>query len=286
MFNKMNFENYQDYLLSINIAQINREYGFKKIGMNSLYLLTQVLKACNLNLNLDIEDLAVTGREYCELTGRSEPNLIDILFSLSDRDITKEGITTYMKESKLKHQFAKQSFLGKIYSAEEKERNALIKKNNLNNVIKTESIPENILAAIPKALSIFPRDFALKETEAKTEVEENKKIKISIKGLEKKSLEDIISSTNYHDFSKKHTKRKASIEISNLFSDIIKTENINLGKKFKPATKIDKDIQNLRQEDNFIGGINMNEEKNHLIIGVNLESEINDKSNYLEDSNI
>ncbi len=46
MFNKMNFENYQDYLLSINIAQISREFGFRKIGMNSLYLLTQVLKAC------------------------------------------------------------------------------------------------------------------------------------------------------------------------------------------------------------------------------------------------
>jgi hypothetical protein len=46
MFNKMNFENYQDYLLSINIAQVGREFGFKKIGMNSLYLLTQILKAC------------------------------------------------------------------------------------------------------------------------------------------------------------------------------------------------------------------------------------------------
>ena len=50
MFNKMNFENYNDYLLSINIAQITREYGFKKIGMNSLYLLTQVLKTCTINL--------------------------------------------------------------------------------------------------------------------------------------------------------------------------------------------------------------------------------------------
>jgi hypothetical protein len=46
MFNKMNFENYQDYLLSLNIAQIAREFEFKKVGMNSLYLVTHILKAC------------------------------------------------------------------------------------------------------------------------------------------------------------------------------------------------------------------------------------------------
>ena len=44
----MNFENYHDYLLSINIAQIEREFGFKKIGMNSLYLLTQVIRGCKI----------------------------------------------------------------------------------------------------------------------------------------------------------------------------------------------------------------------------------------------
>ncbi len=43
----MNFENYQDYLLSINLAQISREFGFRKIGMNSFYLLNQVIKTCN-----------------------------------------------------------------------------------------------------------------------------------------------------------------------------------------------------------------------------------------------
>ena len=48
MFNKMSFENYPDYLLSLNIAQIGREFGFKKVGMNSLYLLTDVVKSCNL----------------------------------------------------------------------------------------------------------------------------------------------------------------------------------------------------------------------------------------------
>ena len=28
----MIFENYKDYLLSLNIAQISREFGFKKLG--------------------------------------------------------------------------------------------------------------------------------------------------------------------------------------------------------------------------------------------------------------
>ncbi len=195
----------------------------------------------------------------------------------------------YMRESKIKHQFAKQAFIGRIYGAEERERTALIKKINLNNLTKTDAIPENILTAIPKALRIFPRDFALKETETKVEIlDENKKTRAAIKSLEKKSLEDIISSTNYHDFSKKHTKRKASIDIGNLFSDIIKTENINLGKKFKPSSKIDRDIQNLRKEENFMNNLNLNEtgmDKNNLIAG-HLESDLNEKSNYIEDSNL
>ena len=49
----MNFENFTDYLvlyilnqLSLNIAQVSREYGFKKVGVNSLYLLTHVVRNC------------------------------------------------------------------------------------------------------------------------------------------------------------------------------------------------------------------------------------------------
>ena len=183
------------------------------------------------------------GKEYCELAGRSEVNLIDLLFSLVERQITKEDILLYLKESKIKYPFAKQNFIGRIYNTEERERTSLIKKINLNNVTKTDAIPQNILQVIPPALRIFPRDFALKETETKVDLnEENKKTRVSIKNLEKKSLEDIISSNNYHDFSKKHTKRKASVDIGNLFSEIVKTENINLGKKFRPVMQIDKDI--------------------------------------------
>ena len=40
----MDFENYNDYLLSLNISQISREFGFKKIGINSLYLIAHLIK--------------------------------------------------------------------------------------------------------------------------------------------------------------------------------------------------------------------------------------------------
>ena len=56
-------------------------------------------------------------------------------------------------------------FIGKIFEAEKVERENLIRKINSNNVCETTSIPENILSCIPRSLNIFPRDFALKETE-------------------------------------------------------------------------------------------------------------------------
>ena len=65
--------------------------------------------------------------------------------------------------------------------------------------------------------------------------EENKKVKSPTKLLEKKSLEDIISSNNYYDLSKKHNKRKASVDLVSLLNEVVKTENITLGKKFKTS---------------------------------------------------
>lgn len=218
--------------------------------------------------------------------------MLDVLFSLVERNINKEDISLYMRESKIKYRFAKKIFVSRIYNTEERERTNLIKKINLNNVTKTNAIPENVIRAIPKPLQIFPRDFALKETEVQVDInEENKKNRAAIKSLEKRSLEEIISSNNYYDLSKKHTKRKASIDVNNLFSEIVKTENINLGKKFKPVSKIDKDIQNLRKEENFINNLNLNLNEGGLdknnMIGGGVESDLNEKSNYnIEDSNI
>jgi hypothetical protein len=227
--------------------------------------------------------MTIVAKEYCELAGRSEVNMIDLLFSLIERKFTKEEIVSYIHESKIKYPFAKQNFIGRIYATEERERNTLVKKINLNNLTKSDAIPENIYQAIPMSLRIFPRDFALKETEIKVDLtEENKKTRVALKNLEKKSLEDIISSTNYHDFSKKHTKRKASVDITNLFSEIVKTENINLGKKFKPLLESEKDIQNLRKETMEHNNMQMDivMDKNNY-----LESDINDKNNFIEESN-
>lgn len=65
--------------------------------------------------------------------------------------------------------------------------------------------------SIPKPLRIFPRDFALKETENKLELnEENKKAKIAVKNLEKRSLEDIISSNNYYGKLNSYKNKKRS----------------------------------------------------------------------------
>jgi hypothetical protein len=233
----------------------------------------------------------VRGKEYSELAGRLEVNLMDLFFSLLENNITQENISSYLKESKIKHLFSKQPYIGRIYATEEKERNALIKKINANNVTASSAIKENILNAIPRPLRLFPRDFALKETESKFEITEDaKKSRNAIKTMERKSIEDIISSNNYYDLSKKHTRRRNSIDVNNLFSEIIKTENINLGKKFKPTQSIDKELQNLKKDEIFLSGIHINEtvlDKN--LIGGNLgESDLIDKSNYnmLEDSNI
>ena len=55
-------------------------------------------------------------------------------------------------------------------------------------------MPENILNSIPKPLRVFPRDFATKEDEIKLELnEENKKTKLAVKNLEKRS--SLVSTT-------------------------------------------------------------------------------------------
>ena len=69
----MIFENYKDYLLSLNIAQISREFGFKKLGMNSFYLLTNIMRKF-------IEKISVDTQKQVEDSGRNECNIIDFIF--------------------------------------------------------------------------------------------------------------------------------------------------------------------------------------------------------------
>jgi len=109
-------------------------------------------------------------------------------------------------------------------------------------------------------LNIFPRDLALKETETKLDVnEDTKKSKSPTKILEKKSLEDIISSNNYYDLSKKHSKRKASVDLSSLLNEVVKTENIAIGKKFKSSSS------NVHEKDVFTRKFNPNVNDNVLM---------------------
>lgn len=138
-----------------------------------MYLLTHIVRNCKPLVWIDIEELVIRGKENSELAGRSEVNLIDLLSALLDLNIKKDDIKGYLKESKIRLSFGKQSnsvifklvFIGKIFESERNERESLIKKINSNNVCDTSSISENILKYIPKPLKIFPRDFALKETE-------------------------------------------------------------------------------------------------------------------------
>lgn len=62
-------------------------------------------------------------------------NLIDMLFSLQEKNISKDEISSYIKDTKIKFRFAKQVYIGKIFEAEEMERRNLIKKINSNNVL-------------------------------------------------------------------------------------------------------------------------------------------------------
>ena len=152
MLNKMNFENYNDYLLSLNISQISREFGFKKVCINSLYLITHLTRTF-------IEKLATETKETTEISNRTECNLIDLLFTLLDKQISQEEIMKYIKESKIKYEFSKGVFIRKIYHTEEKERNIHIRKINSSQISENPTISKELLNAIPPQLRFFPRDF-------------------------------------------------------------------------------------------------------------------------------
>ena len=85
----------------------------------------------------------------------------------------------------------------------------------------------------------FPRDFALKKSENIIDLSESiqKKKKI-IKSIEKKSIEDIISSNSYYDMSKKHSRKNKNVDIISYFTEIAKFNNEDkesnrFGKRFK-----------------------------------------------------
>ena len=247
MLNKMNFENYTDYLLSVNIAQISREFGFKKIGMNSLYLITNILRKF-------IEKIAIETQNNAENSNRYETNLIDCLYSLVENDIHLNDISSYLEESKIKYNFSKEKYLDKIYLTEEKERINHINKINSNIITDNLNINKNILDVIPQQFKYFPKDFSTIKEENKITnkqalnsvlhnlLDENKNRKRSNSFNERKTLEEINNASNYFDMSKKHIKKKNGVDIKKVLNDIEYEEgDIYLGKKIIR----DEDISNL-----------------------------------------
>src|SRR5258708_2431391 len=120
--------------------------------------------------------------------------------------------------------------------------------------------------------------------------EENKKMKSMAKNIEKKSLEDIISSNSYYgkqldkDLSKKHNKRKSLVDVVTLLTEVVKTENISLGKKFKAIQSQEKDL--LKQDNNeIIFGIFADSANENPFESINKEEhDIQDK-NFVNDNN-
>ena len=248
MINKMIFEDYKDYLLSLNIAQISREFGFKKLGKNSFYLLTDVIHRF-------IEKISSDTQKNVEASGRNECNIIDLLYTLIDeKNINQNDIMYYINSSKIKYDFTKANYLHKIYSTEEKERNNLIKKINMSSVkIKDKedfssiNLSSDLIKAIPPMLRYFPPEYGKDRLETGEGDEnlkkinminnllddnKNKKLNSGVAINERKTVEELNNAANYFDMSKKHSFHKNNIDLSKIFNNVtVIKDSFVLGKK-------------------------------------------------------
>jgi hypothetical protein len=248
MINKMIFENYKDYLLSLNIAQISREFGFKKLGMNSFYLLTNVIRRF-------IEKISSDTQKQVEASGRNECNIIDLLYTLlDDKNINQNDIIYYINSTKIKYDFTKANYLHKLYISEERERNSLIKKINVSSVkIKDEqdfssiNLSPGLIKAIPPMLRYFPPEYGVGGLETVEGDENMKKINMinnllddnknkrlnnGLGANERRTVEELNNTANYFDMSKKHCFHKNNIDLSKIFNNVkVIKDNFVLGKK-------------------------------------------------------
>ena len=248
MINKMIFEDYKDYLLSLNIAQISREFGFKKLGKNSFYLLTDVIRRF-------IEKISSDTQKNVEASGRNECNIIDLLYTLIDeKNINQNDILYYINSSKIKYDFTKANYLHKIYSTEEKERNNLIKKINMSSVkikdkedFSTINLSSDLIKAIPPMLRYFPPEYGKDRLETGEGDEnlkkinminnllddnKNKRLNSGVAINERKTVEELNNAANYFDKSKKQSFHKNNIDLSKIFNNVtVIKDNFVLGKK-------------------------------------------------------
>ena len=266
IINKMIFENYKDYLLSLNIAQISREFGFKKLGKNSFYLLTNIIRRF-------IEKISVDTQKQVEASGRNECNIIDLLYTLlDDKNITQNDIMYYINSSKIKYDFTKANYLHKLFITEEKERNNLIKKINISSVkVKDENdfsqinLNTELIKAIPPMLRYFPPEYGKgsletvegDENQKKNNIinnmledNKNKRLNSGIGLNERKTVEELNNAANYFDMSKKHSFHKNNIDLSKIFNNItLIKDNFILGKKHSRYLIADKKDDEKDKED-------------------------------------
>lgn len=271
MINKMIFENYKDYLLSLNIAQISREFGFKKLGKISFYLLTNVMRRF-------IEKISTDTQKHVEASGRNECNIMDLLYTLlDDKNISQNDIIYYINSSKIKYDFTKANYLHKLFIAEEKERNSLIKKINISSIkIKNEddfsqiNLNTGLIKAIPPMLRYFPIEYGKGSLESIEGDENMKKTNMinntlednkgnrhnSIGFNERKNVDELNNAANYFDMSKKHSFHKNNIDLSKLFNNIkVIKDSFVLGKKHSRYLLEDKkdDDKNDKDDDLYDG---------------------------------
>ena len=267
----MIFENYKDYLLSLNIAQISREFGFKKLGKNSFYLLTNVIRRF-------IEKISSDTQKHVEASGRNECNLIDLLYTLlDDKNINQNDIIYYINSSKIKYDFTKSNYLHKLFITEEKEINNLIKKINISSIkIRNDddysqiNLNTELVKAIPPMLRYFPPEYGKGGVETVEGEENMKKInminnpmednrkKLNSIGLnERKTVEELNNAANYFDMSKKHSFHKNNIDLSKIFNNItVIKDSFVLGKKhsrYLIEDKKDEDDKNEKDDDLYDG---------------------------------
>ena len=72
-----------------------KEYNYKKIDKRALFLLTNIAKSY-------IENITTRAKNYTELSGRLEVNLLDLFYSLLASDnVDQEYLLNYIHNSKL-----------------------------------------------------------------------------------------------------------------------------------------------------------------------------------------
>jgi hypothetical protein len=243
------FNNYYDYALTKNICILLTQFGFEKTNNKTLFLLKNIIHSL-------IENISIKCKTFSELSSRLEINMFDILFTLLEFNINQEKIINYINNSKFKDI---NNFNIKEKEIEKEKKNfLLLKKLNCINVPNSLIINKNIYDVIPKHLRYFPREFTLKNTENIIEKNETFiKKKNEIKKIEKKNLEDIISSNDYYDNSKKNF---INIDFFPFFNEITKNINneskneskeIMFGKRFREIDETTLNYNKLNNNNNI-----------------------------------